>query len=151
MAGHRYSGAGVRSVASPTLPMMALTTTATTRRAWMYHFEIGASATPADNAILWEIRRLTARGTSTAFTPNPLDPGNPAAIFLFDITHTVNATFTANSELFSMPLNQRASFQWWASPESEIVCPATNAAGIGWEPTHASFTGSVEGSAFWLE
>ena len=150
MAGHRYSVVGDQNVASPTDTVISINGV-TTRRAWVTHFTLGSSATPADNAILWEVRLFTASGTGTAFTPRALDPGNPAALLTAEVNHTVEPTYTASSEVFSMPLNQRAPWQWWANPESELVIPATADTGYGWEPTHASFTGSVEVCAYYLE
>ncbi len=42
------------------------------------------------------------------------------------------------------PGNQRSTQRWVAAPGGELKCPSTAANGIGVQPVHASFTGSVE-------
>lgn len=85
----------------------------------------------ADNAYKASIRRTTAAGTSTAFTPTKLDDADGAASAVFGVNHSVEPTYTANSELLLVGGHQRSTFQWWAPPGGEIVVPVTNNAGLG--------------------
>ena len=100
------------------------------RRAKVYDIIVGTSGTPADNAILWDFPRQTVAGTATSITPVALDPADSAALGAAFANATAEGTVTANSSLLYIPLNQRASIRWAASPGSELVLPATNANGI---------------------
>lgn len=42
-------------------------------------------------------------------------------------------TYAANSELKSFPFNQRATVQWYAPTEGELVTPATASNGLGFD------------------
>ena len=54
-----------------------------------------------------------------------LDPDDPAALAVVSFNHTVEPTYTADAQLYSLPLNQRATYRWVASPGSAFKCPAT--------------------------
>lgn len=145
-----YSIDGAQAVASPTDTVLGLTS-ATTVRPHIFHVLFGSTATPADNALQWLLQRYTAAGTATAVTPFPLDPANPAALSSAGENHTVEPTYTADAILLNLPLNQRASFPWFAREGRELVLPATAANGVGVQPVHASFTGSVESTIHYEE
>lgn len=149
----RYGATGSQDVttASPGDTSLAvLANTATRGR--IYDFALTCGGTPADNAIQWLVRRLTAVGTEGAgVTPIALDGGAPAAQLDGAENHTAEPTYTAASELFDQILNQRAPFRWVAAPGGELVVPATANNGIGFTAFHASYTGSAEVTAHWLE
>lgn len=90
-----------------------------------FHADVSADASYAH-----VIRRITASGTGTAFTPNPLDPADGAASALVETSHTVDPTITANSDLLDVGGHQRSSYQWYAPPGGEIIVPVTNNAGL---------------------
>jgi hypothetical protein len=146
----KYSIDGAQAVASPTDTVLGLTSAATIRPA-VFFLVFGSSATPADNALNWLLQRYTAAGTATAVTPQPLDPGNPAALASAGENHTVEPTYTADEVLLNVSVNQRATFQWIARPGCEILLPATAANGVGLQPVHASFAGSVEAAMHFEE
>lgn len=100
------------------------------RRIKLYDLFFGSEATPADVGVLWQVQRSTAAGTSTAVTPQALDPADAAAVSVAGSNFTVDPTLTANALPFTEPLNQRASFRWVAAPGSEIVVPATASNGL---------------------
>ena len=151
MANRRnYLVQGTRNVASASQTWGVLTSTSAVRPN-VYDIIFGSSATPADNAILWTGQRITAAGTSTAYTPVPLDPGDPAATAVAGINHTVEPTYTANAFLIRVALNQRATHRWIADPDGPLRMPATASNGIGLLPTNASFTGAVDVSMFYYE
>lgn len=106
-------------------------TSATTIRPKIYDLILGSDATPADNAAEYVLQRYTAAGTSTAVTPQALDPGDPAALASAGEAHTVEPTYTANAIMLQWAQNQRATFRWVAAPMGEIVLPATAANGVG--------------------
>lgn len=146
----RYSIDGAQAVASPTDSVLGLTS-ASTIRPEIYDVILGSSASPADNAIQWLMRRYTAAGTATSVTPQALDPGDPAALAASGENHTAEPTYTSNSELMNLIANQRSTQRWVAAPGGEMKLPATAANGIGIEPTHSSFTGSTEATIHFLE
>jgi len=114
---------------------MAGLTSATTIRPKIYEFVWGSEGTPADQAARYIWQRYTAAGTSTAFTPVAIDPVDPAALAAAGFNHSAEPTYTSNAIIFSMPLNQRASFRWIAAPGKELVLPATAANGAGFYAT----------------
>ena len=146
----RYAATGAQNVASPTDTVITITGAATTR-GWVYFFSLSSAATPADNAIEWIVQRHTAVGTATALTEAILDLADAVPLCLADENHTVEPTFTAATEVFDNAVNQRMSFQFNSNPDGELVIPATAAAGFGWQPVHASFTGLTEVTVHWFE
>ena len=146
----RFAATGAQNVASPTDTVITVAGAATTR-GWVYFFSLSSSATPADNAIEWIVQRSTANGTGTSVVPALLDLADAVALCVAVENQTVEPTFTAATEVFDNGVNQRMTFQWNANPDGELVMPATAAAGFGWQPVHASFTGLVETTVHWFE
>lgn len=101
------------------------------KREKIYDLIIGSEAAAADNNFLWQLQRTTDTGTSTAYTPLPLDAADAAALAQAGYNHTVEPTYTAGGVMLNVPLNQRATFRWVAAPGSELVIPATANNGIG--------------------
>ena len=108
------------------------------RRFQVYDIAWSSEATPGDGVFLHRVARITAAGTSTAVTPVALDSADAAAVEVAGQANTVDATYTANSTLISVALNQRATWRWIAAPGGELVAPATNASGFGWATPTAS-------------
>lgn len=104
---------------------------ATARRIRVYDLVCGSDATPADNAAEYVLQRYTVDGTSTAVTPLPLDPADPAALAEAGEAHSVEPTYTANEIALQWAQNQRATYRWVAAPEGELVIPATADNGLG--------------------
>ena len=126
--GRRYSGYGSDTNTASTTQVELRSTTAIRPR--IYDFLIGSNATPADNSGEYVFRRTTTAGTSTAFTPVALDPGDPSATGTFGVNHSAEPTYTANADLLHFATNQRATFRWVAAPMGELVLPAA-ANGVG--------------------
>jgi hypothetical protein len=120
-------------------------------RPWIYDLDFGYSATPADNALAFYLQRFTAPGTNTAYTPSPLDPGDPAATAPCGITNTVEPTYTAGKILWHSATNQRATHRFNFDPDGPLVIPATASNGIGWYGVHASFTGNLDSMVYFAE
>ena len=68
------------------------------RRGKLYDVIFGSEATPADNAFRYIVQRITAAGTSTAVTPQALDPGDAATEFDAGENHTIEPTYTRSEE-----------------------------------------------------
>jgi hypothetical protein len=137
-------------VASPT-KTAAVVTSATTIRPEIYDLIIGASGTPGDTAIVWKAQRFTAAGTTTPYTPNPLDPGDPPSLATAGVLASGEPTYTASLVLFHAALNQRATHRWIADPRGPLKMPATAANGIGIYAVHATYTGNVDGTIYFNE
>lgn len=147
-----YAVPGSHSAVASTYKTAALVQGATTgalRRAKVWDIMIGASANPnaTDTFIQWDISRFTASGAGayTAWTPTSLDPADSAAVVVAGITATAEATtFTANSSLWNVAVNQRGSLRWVAPQESQsIIMPATASNGLslrGLSTTYVSTT-----------
>lgn len=127
--GRRYVSDGSQNAAASTTIVGLIS--ATTIRPKLYELIFGSAATPADQAFNLKLGRFTAAGTSTAVTPNPLDPGDPAALATAGENHTVEPTYTAAQDMMAVSINQQATFRWVVPPEDGIVMPATASNGLG--------------------
>jgi hypothetical protein len=152
MTGRRYSGfTNATNTQSSTAPLFNLVG-ATTTRVRVYDFISGSDATPADNAAKFAFQRTTVNfGTPVAVTPVALDPADPASLCLFSTPGGTAPTITANSTLLQVAHNQRATFRWVAAPDSELVIPATAAAGICLTPLVATAAVNYAFTLLWAE
>lgn len=121
------------------------------RRIKLYDVLVGTDGTPADNALDWDISRMTAAGTGTSTTPTLLDPADAAALTVGTANYTAEPTVTASSSLWFVGVNQRASYRWVAAPGSELVAPATNLAGFVLRAKSAGYTSTATGSMMFIE
>jgi hypothetical protein len=106
-------------------------TSAATVRPKIYSILVGSYGTPNDYAAEYALQRYTVAGTSTAVTPQALDPGDPAALASAGEAHSAEPTYTANAILLTIPKNQRATILWQCKDGKELVLPATAANGVG--------------------
>lgn len=115
---------------------------ATPRRGALYDIILGADGTPADNAIVINLARQTADdGTKTTVTANPLDPADAAFSGLARANFTGEPTIGVL--LLTFTLNQRATFEWAAAPDSELIWPATANNGIALRAKSPAYTSTV--------
>jgi hypothetical protein len=118
--------------ASTTASLGSLTADATRpRRMSIYMITVGSEASPADQALLWQVQRITAAGTNTAVTPMQLDPGDALTEQDAGENHSVEPTYTANTIVLNVAANQKATVLWQTLPELGIITPATAANGLG--------------------
>lgn len=138
-------GGTQQNLSSSYKSIVIVTSSSTTqaRRGQIYDVMIGTDGTPADNAVVFDISRQTAAGTATSVTPNLLNPADAAMLGAASANATAEGTITANSSVFFLGLNQRASYRWVAAPGSELVYPATNLAGFALRAKSASYTSTV--------
>lgn len=140
----KYGTTGAEDAVTSSYTTALHLTASTARRGRIYDFMVGASGTPADNALVWTLMRFTVAPTSTAVTPQALDPGEPTAQLTAGETATAEGTVTANSEMIELPINQRASYRWVAAPGGELVVPASSGNGISARVKSAGYTGAAE-------
>lgn len=128
---HKYSTVLQRTAALAN-SFGSINCTATTRRGRIYDVMFGSEGSVADNPFLWTMDRITTVGTRTSVTPTPLDPADSACVTASGQNHTsTEPTYTASTQVLYVPLNQRATFRWVASPDGELVFPATANNGFG--------------------
>lgn len=148
----RFFGHGAAAVGSDKTGLNLFNPVATPlTRAMIDEFNIGAEATPADQATDFKIGRTTAVGTEgSGFTPNNLDPNGPAGEYDLGVAHSVEPTYTSNKELFQVSLNQRATFRWVANPRGELWLPATQNNGAGLKASSSTGSYTAEYALYFL-
>ena len=116
----RFFGFGsVATGAAITMLNLHLPGAGPTTRPRLYEIGIGCGKNaPADIAAHYTLGRTTAIGTEDAgFIPVNLDPDGPAAQSDLGVGFTGGEpTYTANAELMSISMNQRATYRWVAAP-----------------------------------
>lgn len=144
----RYSGVGNVTVAAGYKTALALKQPASQiTRQRVYDILFSAQGTPADNALVWNVSRLTAAGAGTPGTTPAaalLDMGSPAASGITTINYSAEPTAYDATALIENSLNQRATFRWVAAPGSEFVVPNTTLVGLGARCKSAGYTGIAE-------
>lgn len=113
------------------------------QRGKIVEFTFGTDGTPADQAMTFDVSRISADGTATSVTPNKLDPADGAFLGLATANHTAEPTVTANSRVAGWAANQRATNRWVAFPGQELVYPATNLAGFALRAKSPGYTGTA--------
>lgn len=102
----------------------------TLARPRVFDIVVGSAATPADQAALYYLGRVTTLGTAGSNpTPGSTDPVDIACLTVGAITHSAEPTYT--TILLQIPLNQRATFRYVASPGAEFMHALTSNYGIG--------------------
>ncbi len=104
---------------------------ATTIRPKIYDIMATGYGTPGDYQAKYVVNRITTAGTSTAVTPQALDPADPASLATCGYAHSGEPTYTANAVMLVIARNMRHPYRWVAIPGREIVLPATAANGVG--------------------
>lgn len=125
----RYSINGSRTLGS-NVTVLGLTSTAAIKPEIIY-LCLGSVGTPADNAAEYRLNRYTAAGTSTAVTPQALDPGSPAATASAGENHSAEPTYTSGAVLWRSAKNMRPTLQVYFQEGAGIVLPATASNGVG--------------------
>lgn len=135
-----------------TLASITAATGATTlRRGKFYDFLMGADGTPADNVIVYKVDRQTSVGTQSAVVAPPLDAGDAAGLLVCGANTTIEPTVTAATQLIEIPVNQRASYRWVSAPDSELVIPATNVAGLGVRAKSPAYASTAVATVAFIE
>lgn len=137
-----------------TINLVTAATGATTlRRGWIYEFEIGVDNVPnaTDCPISWDISSQTAAGTITSNTPTLIDQGggDAAALLTYGANATIEGTVTANSSVFYLGLNQRASQRWIARDQSScLIVAAVNLKGFAMRAKSPNYASTVGWQAY---
>lgn len=143
----RYSISGNQATVSSSNKTATGITSIAGLRPMIYGFTIGADGAPnsTDCSMVWTLQLYTAAGTTTAVTPQPLDPGYQAAKSAGTSNATVEPTYTAGATPWGpMGINQRASFQIWMPPGGEIVLVGTAANGAGMQVKSTNYASQAD-------
>ena len=129
-----------------------VSSTTTVRRGKMYDILIGTNGTPADNYMEFDVCRTTGTTSGgTSYVCPALDPADGVAQSVTTVNSTTEGTITANSDLFYIGINQRASYRWVAAPGSELVWPATSSNGLVLRARSAAYTGTATANILFQE
>mgnify|MGYP001434099450 CR=1 FL=1 len=124
----------------------------TTVKAAIYDLTFSCGSTPADQQFTWTVRRTTTLGTTTAETPEPLDPDAPAAIATAGKSAIAGAEPTyAGIATLEFGLHQRAVYRWVARERGEIITSKTASNGVGASVVITSGTPTARVVAHWFE
>lgn len=123
------------------------------KRGWVYDALFSQGSAAGDGTIRWEVNRATTSATGTAAVEVALDPGSGVALLLSEEDVTAGPTVAVDTQMLDFDLNQRASFRWVASPDGEIIIPATVSAGILITASNqgAVYTGIARCTLHWEE
>jgi hypothetical protein len=138
-----YSTAAFQTPVSSSYKTMLEMLGGTGGRLKVFEMIWSCSGTPADNALVNDVIRITATGTGTAVTPTPLDPADVAAAAACEEDSTAEPT-TTGIALLEIPVNQRATVRWVAREGSELVVAATANFGFAFRVKHGSYTAQSE-------
>lgn len=141
--GARYATAALQTPVESGFKTIAELLGGTGLRFRLYDVLFGQSGTPADNAMVHDLIRITASGTGTAIVPEKLDPADVAAVVTAKEDNTVEPT-TTGIALIKVPLYEKATSRWVAAPGSEIVVAAVANEGLAWRVKAASYTAQAE-------
>lgn len=115
----------------------ALWTVTTLRRLKIYDYTVGATNVPnaTDCDIVFDISRLsqTTSLAATAYTPQPTDPADGAAVGVASVNSTTEpaaALIASATPEAHFGFNQRNTVRWIAAQESQfLIGPATTVNG----------------------
>ena len=124
------------------------------RRGRVYELLMGAASAPAatDTPIQYDLSRITTSTSGgTSYAPQCNDPAEAQSPGAAAYITASGATVTANSSMFSVPLNQRNSQRWTAAQESQmLIWPATSGNGFAFRALSPSYAASV-GTGLYFE
>lgn len=149
--GYSVNGPSASGTANKTAASIAGGTTVRFR---VYEFTVGLTTAPnsTDQQLEFGLGRwTTSAGTSTAYTPLPVDPADVASTSTAGISHSGEPTYTAGGFLVDQAMNQRAAFRWVAVPGYEFLNPATATTGIGLKNIAITVAAVVTGTIMFFE
>jgi hypothetical protein len=125
--------------------------TATLTQGCLIDVSFGQNGAPSttDGDVVWQIAKCTSAGTAgSTFVAVPTQPGWRASGNVVGVNHSADPTGfnTITNLLYSIAINQRASYRWMPVPGSELYWPATNATGLcipASSPVASSYSSTV--------
>ena len=80
-----------------------------------------------------------------------VDPADATSVTTTTVNSSSPGTITANSNVFYLGINQRASYRWVAAPGGELVSPATSSAGFQIRTRSGGYTGTATATIHFQE
>jgi hypothetical protein len=144
----RYAAPFTKTGSDSVLQIVEVLSSGTVQRTKWFNFGVKNTGTEtADTTFSYIVRRVTASATGTSLTPSPFDSQDAACRATSEHLITADhASFSSGAELFRRPVNNRATYDWYASEGRELVGPATSASGLSLGVASAStstFAGTV--------
>lgn len=126
-----YAAQGTKAITAQTA--LVLISTANGRPRLIEYKLSNVGAVTVDSQFEVQLKRCTTTGTTTAVTPSPTDPSDPAAsLFTAGSNATVEPTYTAGVIIDDTGVNPRGIYRWTAyDPSAEIILPAAANNGLG--------------------
>jgi hypothetical protein len=126
-----YAAQGSQTVTAKTA--LTLISTANGRSRLLEFIYSNVGAITVDSQYEVQLKRFTAAGTTTAVTPSPTDPSDPAAtLFTAGSNASAEPTYTAGVIINDTGVNPRGVFRWTAyAPDAEVILAAVAASGLG--------------------
>ena len=134
------------------------------RRGKLYDILIGTNGTPADNYMEFDVVRVTATtstsawagGISSLSSAGALDPADGTTAGLQAVNSSNEGQVTQiGLDAWYVGINQRASYRWVAAPGSELVYPAVSSAtgsnGLDLRARSGAYTGTTTGTILYSE
>lgn len=125
------------------------------RRGRVYELLLGAASAPSatDTPIVYDLSRITTSTSGgTSYAPQCTDPAEQQTPSALAYITASGAIVTANSSVFSIPLNQRNSQRWTAAQESQmLIWPATSGNGFCARALSPSYSASVKTGTYFAE
>lgn len=132
----------------------------------LYDILIGTNTAPADNYLEYDVCRATIGTTPTAVTLGvssissnfavDVDPNDARnSLNWIAINSTAEGGIAANTEIWYVGVNQRASYRWVSAPGSELMWPPNSSAignnGLCLRARAGSYVGTTTGSILFAE
>lgn len=126
-----YAATGSQTAAGKTI--LTLVSTVNGRSRLIDYNLSNVGAITVDSQFEVQLKPFSAPGTTTAVTPTPTDPSNPAAtLFSAGSNATVEPTYVAGSILEDVGVNPRGTWRFTAyAPDAELILPAIAGNGLG--------------------
>jgi len=141
--------ASAQTPAGTNLTIIHLQSTAAARPE-VNHIILGSDATPANLAGEFRLEATTATvGGGSAVTEVDVSQIVTPVVVATSGTYTTEPTY---GNIFLMiPLNQQATFQWWANPNFEPKALASTTAGVGLRTIAHGGTPNINTTIMWAE
>jgi hypothetical protein len=129
----RYSAPFTKTGADSVRQLVEILSSATVQRVRVTAFVVKNNGTEtADVVFGYSLRRVTGSATGTALTPNPVSPQDAACRATAEhlITADHSSFNTAPVELWSSPVNNRATYQMFVPDDQAFEGAAISANGL---------------------
>ncbi len=145
---NRYASTGIQTALGTADDFMLEIVGGTGVVVSIYHFLIATEGTPIDEMVTHSVHKITAGGTATSVTPEPMDAIRAlAAEASAAEEHTVDPT-TTGIPLIEVPVHTRATLQWMAPPGGEFISALAAGDGYAFSSRAPTYTAVCRATVF---